>query len=51
MVLYCQQLINEFVKKEGIQFDGVKPAEILLGRDTRPSGEALLEAAKEVGVP
>ncbi|XP_057763266.1 phosphoacetylglucosamine mutase [Arachis stenosperma] len=41
------QLINEFVKKEGIQFDGVKHAEILLGRDTRPSGEALLEAAKE----
>ncbi|XP_016201523.1 phosphoacetylglucosamine mutase [Arachis ipaensis] len=41
------RLINEFVKKEGIQFDGVKHAEILLGRDTRPSGEALLEAAKE----
>ncbi|MED6167723.1 hypothetical protein PIB30_005345 [Stylosanthes scabra] len=41
------QLINEFVKKEGIQFDGVRSAEILLGRDTRPSGEALLEAAKQ----
>ncbi|KAI4327235.1 hypothetical protein L6164_019720 [Bauhinia variegata] len=41
------QLINDFVKKENIQFSGVKPAEVLLGRDTRPSGNALLKAAKE----
>ncbi|KAJ1386557.1 Phosphoacetylglucosamine mutase [Sesbania bispinosa] len=41
------QLINEFVEKERIPFDGVRQAEILLGRDTRPSGEALLEAARE----
>ncbi|KAJ1391758.1 Phosphoacetylglucosamine mutase [Sesbania bispinosa] len=41
------QLINEFVEKERIPFDGVRPAEILLGRDTRPSGKALLEAARE----
>ncbi|AES94391.1 putative phosphoacetylglucosamine mutase [Medicago truncatula] len=41
------QLINEFVEKERIPFDGVRPAEILLGRDTRPSGEALLEAARQ----
>ncbi|XP_058778137.1 phosphoacetylglucosamine mutase [Vicia villosa] len=41
------QLINEFVEKESISFDGVRPAEILLGRDTRPSGEALLEAARQ----
>ncbi|XP_057449713.1 phosphoacetylglucosamine mutase [Lotus japonicus] len=41
------QLIDEFVDKERIPFDGVKPAEILLGRDTRPSGEALLQAARE----
>nr|DAD18201.1 TPA_asm: hypothetical protein HUJ06_019664 [Nelumbo nucifera] len=40
------RLIIEFVKKENIQF-GVKSAEILLGRDTRPSGESLLEAAKQ----
>jgi phosphoacetylglucosamine mutase len=40
------QLITEFVEKERIPFDGVRPAEILLGRDTRPSGEALLEAAR-----
>lgn len=41
------QLIDEFVKKENIRFDGVRSAEILLGRDTRPSGESLLEAAKQ----
>uniref|UniRef100_A0A2N9H7Q0 Phosphoacetylglucosamine mutase n=1 Tax=Fagus sylvatica TaxID=28930 RepID=A0A2N9H7Q0_FAGSY len=39
-------LINEFVEKENIPFEGVR-AEILLGRDTRPSGESLLEAAKQ----
>lgn len=48
MVLYYQQLINEFVEKENIPFNGVRPAEVLLGRDTRPSGDALLKAAKEV---
>ncbi|KAF7828526.1 phosphoacetylglucosamine mutase [Senna tora] len=41
------QLIEEFVKKEDISFNGVRPAEVLLGRDTRPSGDALLKAAKE----
>ncbi|KAJ6701278.1 PHOSPHOACETYLGLUCOSAMINE MUTASE [Salix koriyanagi] len=41
------QLIDEFVKKENIRFDGVRSAKILLGRDTRPSGESLLEAAKQ----
>ncbi|KAK4262493.1 hypothetical protein QN277_028048 [Acacia crassicarpa] len=40
------QLINDFVK-EGIPFNGVRPAEVILGRDTRPSGDALLKAAKE----
>ncbi|KAK9698900.1 hypothetical protein RND81_08G139200 [Saponaria officinalis] len=39
-------LIDDFVRKEGILFDGGR-AEILLGRDTRPSGESLLNAAKE----
>ncbi|GMY29822.1 phosphoacetylglucosamine mutase [Fagus crenata] len=39
-------LIKEFVEKENIPFEGVR-AEILLGRDTRPSGESLLEAAKQ----
>jgi len=39
------------VKKENIRFDGVRSAEILLGRDTRPSGESLLEAAKQVSPP
>ncbi|KAL5724276.1 phosphoacetylglucosamine mutase [Ranunculus cassubicifolius] len=41
------QLINEFVKKEGILIGGVRSAEIFLARDTRPSGESLLEAAKQ----
>ncbi|KAK6935029.1 Alpha-D-phosphohexomutase, C-terminal [Dillenia turbinata] len=41
------QLINEIIKKENIPLDGTRSAEILLGRDTRPSGESLLEAAKE----
>lgn len=51
-VIICDlQLINEFVEKERIPFDGVRPAEILLGRDTRPSGEALLEAARQVWAP
>ncbi|WVZ10162.1 hypothetical protein V8G54_014692 [Vigna mungo] len=40
-------LINEFVGKEGILMDGVSQAEVLLGRDTRPSGDALLEAARQ----
>jgi hypothetical protein len=49
MLFYMElQLITEFVEKERIPFDGVRPAEILLGRDTRPSGEALLEAARQV---
>ena len=45
---FCGQLIIEFVEKENIPLEGVRPAQILLGRDTRPSGESLLEAAKQV---
>ncbi|OIV92808.1 hypothetical protein TanjilG_00942 [Lupinus angustifolius] len=41
------KLINEFVEKENIPFDGIRPAEVLLGRDTRPSGDDLLEAARQ----
>ncbi|MQM06661.1 hypothetical protein Taro_039490 [Colocasia esculenta] len=37
-----------FVKKEDIPFGGLLSAEVLLGRERRPSGEALLEAAKQV---
>lgn len=48
MVLYHLQLINDFVKKEDIPFNEVRPAEVILGRDTRPTGDALLKAAKEV---
>lgn len=45
---FCGQLIIEFVEKENIPLEGARPAQILLGRDTRPSGESLLEAAKQV---
>lgn len=41
------QLINEFAKKENIPLDGAKAAAVLLGRDTRPSGESLVKAAKQ----
>ncbi|CAK9172647.1 unnamed protein product [Ilex paraguariensis] len=41
------QLICDFVKKENIPLEAVKTTGILVGRDTRPSGESLLEAVKE----
>ncbi|KAJ9542904.1 hypothetical protein OSB04_029410 [Centaurea solstitialis] len=41
------QLINEFATKENIPLDGAKAATVLLGRDTRPSGESLVNAAKQ----
>ncbi|CAM8992369.1 unnamed protein product [Rhodiola kirilowii] len=41
------QVITDFVEKEKISFDKCWCANVLLGRDTRPSGEALLEAAKQ----
>ncbi|KAG6588490.1 Phosphoacetylglucosamine mutase, partial [Cucurbita argyrosperma subsp. sororia] len=40
------QLINGLGEKENILLDGSKSAQILVARDTRPSGEALLDAAK-----
>ncbi|WOL19710.1 phosphoacetylglucosamine mutase isoform X2 [Canna indica] len=40
------QLVKDFVKEENIPFGGEQSAEVLLGRDTRPSGETLLKAAK-----
>ncbi|KAK4400433.1 Phosphoacetylglucosamine mutase [Sesamum angolense] len=41
------QLVDDFVKKENITLEGAPAAEVLLGRDTRPSGMSLLEAAKQ----
>ncbi|PSS11611.1 Phosphoacetylglucosamine mutase [Actinidia chinensis var. chinensis] len=41
------QLVDDFVKKENIPLEGAQSAEISLGRDTRPSGESLLESAKQ----
>lgn len=40
-------LVLQFAKEESIPLGCGKSAEVLLGRDTRPSGEALLEAAKQ----
>ncbi|KAI8539430.1 hypothetical protein RHMOL_Rhmol09G0182700 [Rhododendron molle] len=45
--LHLVQLVDDFVMKENIPLEGVQSAVILLGRDTRPSGESLLEAAKQ----
>ncbi|KAG5524003.1 hypothetical protein RHGRI_030867 [Rhododendron griersonianum] len=45
--LHLVQLVDDFVMKENITLEGVPSAVILLGRDTRPSGESLLEAAKQ----
>ena len=42
------RLITEFVEAERIELGGVKKFEVLVGRDTRPSGQSLLEAAKLV---
>lgn len=47
--LFFEQLITQFMKHEGFMLGGGQAAEVILGRDTRPSGEALLEAAKQVG--
>nr|GME14292.1 phosphoacetylglucosamine mutase [Ipomoea batatas] len=41
------EFIVDFVKKENITLNGKQEAVVLLGRDTRPSGERLLEAAKQ----
>lgn len=36
------------MENENITLDGAKSVEILVARDTRPSGESLLDAAKQV---
>ncbi|CDP11339.1 unnamed protein product [Coffea canephora] len=41
------EILDDFVKKEKIALDGEWAAEVFLGRDTRPSGVSLLEAAKQ----
>lgn len=51
MPVFGKQLVDDFVMKENIPLEGVQSAVILLGRDTRPSGESLLEAAKQVWLP
>ncbi|KAM1584263.1 phosphoacetylglucosamine mutase-like [Malus sylvestris] len=40
-------LIAEFVENQKIALDGAKSVEILVARDTRPSGGSLVEAAKQ----
>lgn len=41
------QLLEYFIEKENITLDGKTKAEVLLGRDTRPSGVTLLDATKQ----
>ncbi|KAG8366291.1 hypothetical protein BUALT_Bualt17G0061100 [Buddleja alternifolia] len=41
------KLLDDFVKEENIIFEGVPTVEVFLGRDTRPSGTSLVEAAKQ----
>lgn len=41
------EVVAEFAGLQRIEFDGGK-VEVLVGRDTRPSGPSLLEAAKLV---
>ena len=43
------EVVDEFAGLQRIEFDGGK-VEVLVGRDTRPSGPSLLEAAKLVWV-
>ncbi|XP_015896749.3 phosphoacetylglucosamine mutase [Ziziphus jujuba] len=40
------RLVDELTANKGIALDGTTSLEILVARDTRPSGESLLEAAK-----
>ncbi|KAL6532541.1 hypothetical protein OROGR_014511 [Orobanche gracilis] len=41
------QLLDDFIKKENVVLEGAPALEVLLGRDTRPSGVSLVEAAKQ----
>ncbi|KAL6548211.1 hypothetical protein OROGR_008632 [Orobanche gracilis] len=41
------QLLDDFIKKENVVLEGAPALEVLLGRDTRPSGMSLVEAAKQ----
>ncbi|KAL8521544.1 hypothetical protein ACS0TY_011896 [Phlomoides rotata] len=41
------QLLEDFLNKENITLGTSPAAEVLLGRDTRPSGMSLVEAAKQ----
>jgi phosphoacetylglucosamine mutase len=45
---FSPQLVLQFVKDEGILLGGHQTAQVLLGRDTRPTGEYLLDAALQV---
>ncbi|KAH9331421.1 hypothetical protein KI387_003529, partial [Taxus chinensis] len=41
------QIIEEFMRNEGISFEDACSGEVLVARDTRPSGESLLSAAMQ----
>lgn len=46
--LLSPQLVLQFAKDEGIPLGGQGTAQVLLGRDTRPTGAYLLDAALQV---
>lgn len=47
-VCLTKQPLDHFVVMENIWLEGAPGGVVLLGRDTRPSGKTLLEAAKQV---
>jgi phosphoacetylglucosamine mutase len=44
------QIVEHIVKRENIQYGNAASGEVLLARDTRPSGEALVSAARQVSI-
>jgi hypothetical protein len=44
------QIVEHIVKRENIQSGNAASGEVLLARDTRPSGEALVSAARQVSI-
>lgn len=47
-VLLALKVVEDIVKNEKIQERGKAAEKVFLGRDTRPSGQSLLEAALKV---
>lgn len=48
LIFVHMQLVLQFAKDEGITLGGGHSAQVLLARDTRPTGEYLLDVATKV---